>query len=205
ARAPDPLTGPPAEIEDRLAALAPTPATGALLAELQEGLADDPPHLARDGGFVRPGWRPELEALRALRDDSRKVIVDLEQRAQAQSGVAFKVKHNAVLGYFLETSAKNAEALLRPQSDSPFIHRQTLANQVRFTTVELSELDAKISQAGARALAMEAEIFEGWRRAVADLAAPLQAVADALAELDAAAALAEWAAEANAVRPHVDG
>ncbi len=205
ARSPDPLTGPPAEIEARLSDLSPTPDTGALLIDLQEGLVDEPPHLARDGGLVRPGWRPELEAVRTLRDDSRKVIVDLEQRAQTESGVAFKVKHNAVLGYFLETSAKNAEPLLRPQADSPFIHRQTLANQVRFTTVELSELDAKISQAGARALAMEGEIFEGWRRTVADLAAPLQAVADALAELDAAAGLAEWAVEAGAVRPHVDG
>ncbi|MBL7599405.1 hypothetical protein INQ10_25605, partial [Escherichia coli] len=75
--------------------------------------------------------------------------------------------------------------LLRAGPDSPFIHRQTLANQVRFTTVELSELDAKISQAGHRALAIEGEIFENWRREIARLAQPLQAVAEALAELDA--------------------
>ncbi|NAW11148.1 hypothetical protein, partial [Salmonella sp. gx-h1] len=87
--------------------------------------------------------------------------------------------------YFLETSAKAAEGLLRAGPDSPFIHRQTLAAQVRFTTVELSELDARISQAGHRALAIEGEIFESWRREIARLAQPLQAVAEALAELDA--------------------
>lgn len=132
------------------------------------------------------------------------MVADLEARAVAESGVPFKVKHNAVLGYFLETSAKAAEGLLRAGPDSPFIHRQTLASQVRFTTVELSELDARISQAGHRAMAIEAETFEGWRREVARLAQPLQAVAEALAELDAHAALAEWAEEVGATRPVVD-
>jgi DNA mismatch repair protein MutS len=122
----------------------------------------------------------------------------------AEAGVPFKVRHNAVLGYFLETSAKAAEPLLRPTGESPFIHRQTLANQVRFTTVELSELDAKISQAGYRALAIEGETFEVWRATVQSLARPLQAVAEALAELDAHAALAEWAEEVGGVRPAID-
>src|SRR5690606_27805570 len=147
---------------------------------------------------------PELEEARRLRDDSRRVVADLEARAVAESGVAFKIKHNAVLGYFLETSAKAAEPLLRPSTESPLIHRQTLAHPVRFPPVELSELDAKISQAGHRALAIENETFEVWRGAVQRLAQPLQAVAEALAELDAHAALAEWAEEVGAVRPVVD-
>jgi DNA mismatch repair protein MutS len=205
---PDPLTGPPRAIEASLQALQPTPETGALLAELAEGLVDEPPHLARDGGLVRPGYRPELEALRTLRDDSRRVVADLEARAVAESGVPFKIRHNAVLGYFLETTAKHAEPLLRPRGDdggaNPFIHRQTLADKVRFTTVELSELDARINQAGGRALALEMEAFEGWRGAVAALAGPLQAVAEAMADIDAASALAEWAEEVRAVRPMVD-
>ena len=200
----DPLTGPPARIADCLDRLSLTPEVGRLLVELSAGLVAEPPHLARDGGFVEAGFRPELEEARALRDDSRRVVAELEARAVAESGVAFKVRHNAVLGYFLEASAKAAEPLLRPAAESPFIHRQTLANQVRFTTVELSELDAKISQAGQRALAIESETFEGWRRTVQDLARPLQAVAEALAELDVHAALAEWAEEVGAVRPEVD-
>ncbi|MFN3352671.1 MAG: DNA mismatch repair protein MutS, partial [Brevundimonas sp.] len=200
----EPLAGPPVEIARALAALTPTAETGALLAELNEGLIEAPPHLARDGGFVLPGFRPELDAARALRDDSRKVVAELEARAVAEAGVPFKVRHNAVLGYFLEASAKAAEPLMRASPDSPFIHRQTLANQVRFTTVELSELDAKISQAGHRALALEAEVFEAWRGRVEALAEPLGAVAEALAALDTHAALAEWAEEVGAVRPVVD-
>lgn len=198
------LDGPPARIVACLDRLTLSPELGGLLSGLAEGLAAEPPHLARDGGFVNPGFRPELDEARQLRDDSRRVVADLEARAVAQSGVPFKIKHNAVLGYFLEATAKAAEPLLRPSEDSPFIHRQTLANQVRFTTVELSELDAKISQAGHRALAIEGETFETWRRTVQALAQPLQAVAEALAELDAHAALAEWAEEVGAVRPHVD-
>ena len=200
----DPLTGPPARIVAALDRLALSPDLGRLLVDLAEGLVAEPPHLVRDGGFVAPGFRPELEEARTLRDDSRRVVADLEARAVAEAGVPFKVRHNAVLGYFLETSARAAEPLLRPTGDSPFIHRQTLANQVRFTTVELSELDAKISQAGYRALAIEGETFEMWRRTVQSLAQPLQAVAETLAELDAHAALAEWAEEVGAVRPVVD-
>ena len=202
--APDPLTGPPAQIASCLDRLTLSPEVTALMLELAEGLVQEPPHLARDGGFVRPGFRPELDEALRLRDDSRRVVADLEARAVRDSGVPFKIKHNAVLGYFLETTAKNAEPLFRAGPESPFIHRQTLAAQVRFTTVELSELDAKISQAGHRALAMEGETFEGWRQAVQRLAHPLQAVADALAELDAHASLAEWSQEVGAVRPVVD-
>jgi DNA mismatch repair protein MutS len=200
----EPIAGPPERIGVCLDQLALDPALGHLLGDLVDGLVEEPPHLVRDGGYVRPGHRPELDAARTLRDDSRKVVAELEARAISQSGVAFKVRHNAVLGYFLEASAKAAEPLFRAGPDSPFIHRQTLANQVRFTTVELSELDAKISQAGHRALALEAETFEAWRRSVESLALKLQTLAEALAELDAHGALAEWAEEVGAVRPVVD-
>jgi DNA mismatch repair protein MutS len=200
----EPLSAPPARITACLDRLTLSPDLGRLLLDLAQGLVADPPHLARDGGFVAAGYRPELEEARRLRDDSRRVVADLEARAVAEAGVPFKVRHNAVLGYFLETSAKAAEPLLRPTGECPFIHRQTLANQVRFTTVELSELDAKISQAGYRALAIEGETFEVWRTTVQSLARSLQAVAEALAELDAHAALAEWAEEVGGVRPAID-
>ncbi|HMO44285.1 MAG TPA: DNA mismatch repair protein MutS, partial [Phenylobacterium sp.] len=119
-------------------------------------------------------------------------------------GVALKVRHNAVLGYFVEATAKAAEPLMKPPLNATFIHRQTLANQVRFTTVELAELDAKIAQAAERALAMELSTFEAWREAACALAPALQDAAAAAACLDVSAALAEWAEEAGAVRPVVD-
>ena len=180
------------------------PELQALRRTLDEGLGADLPANARDGGFTAEGVRPELDHARALRDDSRKVVVALETRLQGESGVAVRIRHNAVLGYFVEATAKQAEPLFQAPLNATFIHRQTLANQVRFTTVELAELDARIAQAGERALAMELEIFEAWREAACALAAPIQAAARALARIDLAAALAEWAEDAQAVRPEVD-
>ena len=202
----DRLDGPPAEIRAAAEALTPDlhPALAEYLHALNAGLGPDLPAQARDGGFVAPGVSPELEQARALRDNSRKVVVDLEMRLQAETGVALRIRHNAVLGYFVECSAKSAEPLFAPPLNATFIHRQTLANQTRFTTVELADLDARIAQAAERALAIEAEIFESWRQQACSLAADIQAAAQALAMLDVASALAEWAEDEQAVRPQID-
>jgi DNA mismatch repair protein MutS len=202
----DPLVIPPEEVASALRAL--NPALHADLASfrelLAEGLGADLPALARDGGFVADGVRPELDQARSLRDDSRRVIAQLEARLAAESGVALKIRHNAVLGYFVETSAKAAEPLMSAPLNATFIHRQTLANQVRFTTVELAELDAKIAQAAERALAIEIETFEAWRDAARVVAGPIQAAAEAAARLDVAAGVAEWGEDMGATRPIVD-
>jgi DNA mismatch repair protein MutS len=200
------LESPPPELAGAVSALAPA-RQGELAVfrtALEQGLTADLPALARDGGFVADGVRSELDQARALRDDSRRVIATLESRLQAESGAALRIRHNAVLGYFVEASAKQAEPLFQPPLNAVFIHRQTLANQARFTTVELAELDARIAQAGERALAMELEIFEAWREQARGLAAGIQAAAEALAQIDVASALAEWAEDAQAVRPEVD-
>jgi DNA mismatch repair protein MutS len=206
AAAKDPLVELPAEIAEALRALNPAlhPDLAQFRALLTEGLGDDLPALARDGGFVGEGVRPELDQARALRDDSRRVILQLEARLVADSGVGLKVRHNAVLGYFVETTAKAAEPLFTAPLNATFIHRQTLANQVRFTTVELAELDAKIAQAAERALAIELDTFEAWRDAATAVAADLQAAANAASRLDVAAAIAEWAEDVGASRPTVD-
>ena len=203
---PDPLDGPPEEIAGALARLDPElqSALHGFCGMLERGLSDELPSQVRDGGFVAPGVRPELDQARALRDDSRRVVAALELRLQAESGVQVRIRHNAVLGYFLEATAKQAEPLFQAPLNAVFIHRQTLANQVRFTTVELAELDARIAQAGERALAIEAETFEAWREDARALAGAIQGAAEALARLDVAAALAEWAEDAQAVRPEID-
>jgi DNA mismatch repair protein MutS len=203
---PDPLIAPPPEVATALEALTPArqPDLAAFRQLLAEGLGPDLPALARDGGFVAAGVRPELDQARALRDDSRRVIAALEAQLAADSGVALKIRHNAVLGYFVETSAKAGEALLKAPQSATFIHRQTMANQVRFTTVELAELDARIAQAGERAMAIELETFEAWRQSACAAAGPIQAAAEAAARLDVAAALAEWADDEGAVRPVID-
>ena len=201
-----PLDAPPQEISQGLAvlSLSAQPALEQLLQALRAALEAELPLQARDGGFIAKGYRPELDQTRALRDDSRRVVAALETRLQSESGVALRIRHNAVLGYFVDCTARQAEALMQPPLSTLFIHRQTTANQVRFTTGELAELDAKISQAGDRALAMEQESFEALRRAACDLSGQIADAADALAALDVASALAEWAMEVGAARPTVD-
>jgi DNA mismatch repair protein MutS len=202
----EPLVELPGEIAEALKALTPAlhPELAQFRALLTEGLGSELASLARDGGFVREGVRPELDQARALRDDSRRVILQLEAQLVADSGVALKIRHNAVLGYFVEATAKAAEPLFAAPLNATFIHRQTLANQVRFTTVELAELDAKIAQAAERALAIELDTFEAWREAAVAVAEPIQAAAAAAARLDVAAANAEWAEDLGASRPVVD-
>ncbi len=202
----DGLTTPPAEIGEALAAISPSASLGLseLLAQLEGGLGPDLPAQVRDGGFVAAGVRPELDQARGLRDDSRRVIAALEQRLSDESGIALKIRHNAVLGYYVEATAAKADPLFQPPLNATFIHRQTLANQVRFTTVELADLDARIAQAAERALAIEAQTFEAWREAAVAMAEPLRAAARGLATLDVASGLAEWAEDADAARPQVD-
>ncbi len=201
-----PLDVPPAEIGEALAALSLSaqPALERLFQTLRVALEAELPLSARDGGFIAAGYRPELDQTRSLRDDSRRVIASLEHRLQKDSGVALRIRHNAVLGYFVDCTARQADSLMQPPLNTLFIHRQTTANQVRFTTGELAELDARISQAGDRALAMEQESFEALRRQACDLAGQLADAAEALAAMDVASALAEWAVEVEAVRPQVD-
>jgi DNA mismatch repair protein MutS len=198
---------PPPQIAEALDALDPgrRPELQRLWRTLDAGLAEDPPALARDGGFVAPGVSGDLDAARALRDDSRRVVAALETRLAAESGVAVKIRHNAVLGYFVEATARQAEPLFQPPLSAIFIHRQTLANQARFTTLELADLDARIARAGEQALGLEGAIFERWRAEARELGAEILAAAEGLAGLDIASALAEWAADAGACRPVVDG
>jgi DNA mismatch repair protein MutS len=200
----DPLAPLPAELASAAEALSPSPALAEFATRLEHGLAADLPLLVRDGGFVAAGVRSDLDETRALQRDSRVLLSELEARITQESGAPLKVRHNAVLGYFLEIPSAKAGPLLRPPLSTNFIHRQTLANQVRFTTAELADLDAKIAHAAERALAIEAECFEAWRAEAQGLALPIQRSAEALAILDVAAGLAEWAEEANCRRPRVD-
>jgi DNA mismatch repair protein MutS len=178
----------------------------AIAAELTAALADELSHLKRDGGFVRAGYDAALDETRALRDESRRVIAALQARYAETSAVrALKVRHNNVLGYFVEVTAQHGEKLLAPPLNATFIHRQTLAGQVRFTTTELGELEAKIASAADRALGIELEIFERLSASVTAASADIKAAAEALAVLDVAAALAELAVERRYVRPQIDG
>jgi DNA mismatch repair protein MutS len=178
---------------------------GAIAAALRAALADELPYLKRDGGFVTAGYDTALDDTRGLRDESRRVVAALQARYADETGVrALKVRHNNVLGYFVEVTAQHGEKLFAPPLNGTFIHRQTLAGQVRFTTTELAALEAKIASAADRALAMELEIFERLAARVTQDAEPIKRAAQALAMLDVAAALATLAVERDYVRPEVD-
>ena len=182
-------------------------AHGELVGELSTALGDDLPVLARDGGFVRTGYRPDLDELRMMRDESRRLIAGLQGNYQTDTGISsLKVKHNNVLGYFIEVPAKQADKLMAAIQDGegPYIHRQTMANAVRFSTVELSELEGKIARAADGAVALELEIFETLAARVVENADVIALAARALAELDVAAGLAELAVERRLTRPVVD-
>ncbi|MEM0922928.1 MAG: DNA mismatch repair protein MutS [Pseudomonadota bacterium] len=171
---------------------------------LDETLTAEPPLLARDGGLVATGIDSALDQARRLRDEGRGVIAGMQADYAAQTGIdSLKVKHNNVLGYFIETTARHADKLMTPPLSETFVHRQTLANQVRFSTVALSEIESKILNAGAEALAIEQRIFAELRQAVLDRAAPIGEAARALAELDVAASHAKLAVEERWCRPSV--
>jgi DNA mismatch repair protein MutS len=177
-----------------------------LVGELTRAVADDLPFVARDGGFVRKGYAAPLDEQRALRDESRRLTLDLEARYRDMARVpTLKIKHNNVLGWFIEATATHADKLMAlTGADGPFIHRQTMANAVRFTTVELSELEERIARAGDRALALELEIFEALVASALAKSDGIARTARALASLDVASALGELAVERRYARPRID-
>lgn len=177
-----------------------------LSALLDAAVIADPPLLARDGGFIATGFDPELDEARTLRDEGRSVIAGMQKKYADHTGIAsLKIKHNNVLGYFIETTATHADKMLSPPLNETYIHRQTTANQVRFTTVELSEIETRILNAGNLALEIEKRLYQRLSDAILALAAQLNGAARGLAELDLATALADLARAEDWCRPRVDG
>jgi DNA mismatch repair protein MutS len=176
-----------------------------LAADLQATLAEDLPLIKRDGAFVRPGASPPLDEARALRDESRRVIAEMQAAYVDKAGVRqLKIKHNNVLGYYIETPQSQGEALLKPPLNATFIHRQTMAGALRFTTSALVDLEAKIASSADRALKLELDLFERLRQACLAESELLRGFGSALATIDVAAALAELAVRRNWTRPLVD-
>jgi DNA mismatch repair protein MutS len=197
------IDNPPPEIAAAMAALR-RPSRD-LAREFERALADPLPLMKRDGGFVREGYAPALDETRNLRDASRLVVAAMQARYADETGVkGLKIRHNNVLGYFVEVTAQHGDKLLAPPLNATFIHRQTLAGQTRFTTAELGEIEAKIANAGDRALGLELEIFERLAAMVAAAGDDLRAAAHAFALLDVSTALAKLAADGHYVRPEVD-
>ena len=163
------------------------------------------PAFKRDGGFIREGYDAALDEVRRLRDESRRIVATLQARYADETQIrALKIRHNNVLGYFVEVTAQHGDKLTAAPWSTTFIHRQTLAGQVRFTTTELAELEQRIASAAERALGLELDIFERLLARVIASADDIKQAARALAVLDVAAGLATLAIERNYIRPVVD-
>ncbi|ARE83551.1 DNA mismatch repair protein MutS [Roseovarius mucosus] len=176
-----------------------------LLDLLDQALVAEPPLLARDGGFIAPGYDRDLDEARQLRDEGRGVIARMQGDYITQTGIpSLKIKHNNVLGYFIEVTSTHADRMLSVPLNETFKHRQTTANQLRFTTVPLSEMETRILNAGGRALEIEKRLYDALKTEILDRAAEIAHCARALAELDLTTALADLARAENWCRPHVD-
>ena len=167
---------------------------------LVRALVTSPPTDTTQGGYIAEGYDAALDVLRVAGRDGRQAIAQLEARYRDATGVAaLKIRHNAVLGYFVEVPAKHGDALMAPGTG--FTHRQTMAGAVRFNSHELHEEALRITQAGGHALAAEAAHLEELIALILSRRDPIAASADALARIDVSAALAERAAESNWCRP----
>jgi DNA mismatch repair protein MutS len=193
----------PADLAHIRARLEQAPAP--LAAELTRAIDAEPPLLRRDGGFVQRGYDAALDAERALASETRAVVAALQARLIAETELkALKIRHNGVLGYFVEVPAGQGAKLLEPPLKAEFIHRQTMASAMRFTTHELAELEGRIARAHEKALEIETAIFARLVAATLAETGSLRSVADALAELDVGAGLAHLAATRSFCRPAVD-
>ena len=176
-----------------------------IIALLKDVFSDSAPLLARDGGFIRSGFNVQLDDIKKLRDDGRQIISSMQAQFSSMTGIgSLKIKYNNVLGYFIETPATHAKKMLGEEFSNTFIHRQTTANAVRFTTLELSEIETKILNAGGRALSLELEIFEQTKIKILEFSENILLAAKALAEIDLAVALADIAVSENWCRPKLD-
>lgn len=171
-----------------------------LVDDLKKALAPDLPLLARDGGFIAKGYRVDLDELKILRDESRRHIANLQAQYAADTKIsALKIKHNNVLGYFIEITPRFADNM-----GEGYIHRQTMANAIRYTTVELGELEDKISRAADRAVALEMQLFDQLLEKITNWGTKILAAAEAMAVLDVAASHADLAIDKVYICPKVD-
>jgi len=168
-------------------------------AAVEAALLDEPPALARDGGYVRDGFDRELDDLRTISRSGKQVIARMEEEERARTGIAsLKVRYNRVFGYYIEVSKSNLHAV-----PPDYQRKQTIAGGERFVTPALKEYEEKVLGADDRILVREIEIFEKLRAAVAAQAPRIQDTARTMAALDALAALAETATLNNYIKPHV--
>lgn len=173
-----------------------------IASKLNSALADDLPTFFRDGGVVRDGFDLALDKMRKLSHGAKETIASLQAQYAHDTGIhTLKIKYNNVLGYFIEVPSARADEMMR--ADSGFIHRQTLAGNVRFTTERLIELDNDIRTSADKAAAIEAEIIDQFIEQIRGISNDLLMAADLIADLDVWYSLATVAKEWNWMCPEI--
>ncbi len=173
-----------------------------LAGRLRFALADSLPTFFRDGGVIRDGFDPSLDNMRGLSHGAKETIAALQAEYAASTGVnTLKIKYNNILGYFIEVPSARADALMHPESG--FIHRQTMAGNMRFTTPRLIDLDNDVRSAAERAAGIEAQIVEGFIENIKEIADSLLAAAELIADADVWYSLATVSLRYNWTRPVV--
>ncbi len=173
-----------------------------LALQLRRSLADELPTFFRDGGVIRDGFDASLDHMRGLSHGAKETIAGLQAEYAACTGVhTLKIKYNNILGYFIEVPSARADSLMAPESG--FIHRQTLAGNMRFTTAQLIDLDNDVRSAAEKAAGIEADIIAHMIDAIRSISDDLLSVADLLADLDVWYSLATVAHNYSWVRPNV--
>ncbi len=167
---------------------------------LRDALADSLPTFFRDGGVIRDGFDGALDATRNLANGAKETIASLQAQYIASTGInTLKIKYNNILGYFIEVPSARADVMMSP--DSGFIHRQTMAGNMRFTTARLIDLDNDVRSAAERAAGIESEIVNRFIEQIRDISDDLLATAELLADLDVWRALTVVASDYGWVRP----
>ncbi len=167
---------------------------------IKNALSEDPPLSVGDGNVIRPGFSPDLDALRTSSRDAQDYIARLEQRERQRTGInSLKVGYNKVFGYYIEVSKPN---LHRVPPD--YIRRQTLVNGERFITPEMKEYESIVLNAQGRISELEASLFRQVCQQVAEAAPSILATAHAIAQADVFCSLADVAARYGYVRPQLN-
>jgi len=189
---------------DTINSLKPSPRLVSLQQRIAHTISPDSMGPLRDGGFINQGVDEALDGHMALRDDSERILIGLETRLSDDSGVALKIRHNGMLGYFFEVTLKQNEVLKTWPGFVDLRLRQSLSNAMRYTNQALTDLDHAIARAHQLALSRELELFEDLMAISLDHRFELEALTDAVASLDVSLAAAQWALNTNSVRPIID-
>ena len=171
-----------------------------LIDRFSRALVASPPIDSSKGGYIAEAYDADLDALREAASNGRRAIASLEAKYRDATTIgSLKIRHNAVLGYHVEVSARHADKLMSP--DSGFTHRQTLAGVVRFNSLELHDEASRVIEAGSHALAAEAAHAEELTVLAVSAAPRITATGEAIARIDVAASHAHRAAEGGWTLP----